>query len=47
MQKKWSHIDPHLIGPLDEKEVSLKVTLTTTSSPHADLYVSDIQQGDL
>ncbi|CAK6975175.1 guanylyl cyclase C [Scomber scombrus] len=25
MQKKWSHIDPHLIGPLDEKEVSLKI----------------------
>ncbi|KAM8723242.1 guanylyl cyclase C [Acanthopagrus schlegelii] len=25
LQKKWSHIDPHLIGPLDEKEVSLKI----------------------
>lgn len=25
MQKRWSHIDSHLIGPLDEKEVSLKV----------------------
>lgn len=25
IQKKWSHIDPQLIGPLDEKEVSLKV----------------------
>ncbi|XP_032443401.1 heat-stable enterotoxin receptor [Xiphophorus hellerii] len=25
MQKKWSHISPHLIGPLDEKEVSLKI----------------------
>uniref|UniRef100_A0A3B3XLE2 Guanylate cyclase n=1 Tax=Poecilia mexicana TaxID=48701 RepID=A0A3B3XLE2_9TELE len=25
MQKKWSHLSPHLIGPLDEKEVSLKV----------------------
>lgn len=25
MQKKWSHIEAHLIGPLDEKEVSLKV----------------------
>uniref|UniRef100_A0A3P8VDM0 Guanylate cyclase n=1 Tax=Cynoglossus semilaevis TaxID=244447 RepID=A0A3P8VDM0_CYNSE len=25
MQKKWSHIDAHLIGPLDQKEVSLKV----------------------
>ncbi|XP_061605464.1 guanylyl cyclase C isoform X2 [Phyllopteryx taeniolatus] len=25
MQKKWSHINPHLIGPLDEKEVSLKI----------------------
>uniref|UniRef100_A0A672GWR3 Guanylate cyclase n=1 Tax=Salarias fasciatus TaxID=181472 RepID=A0A672GWR3_SALFA len=25
MRKKWSHIDPHLIGPLDEKEVSLKI----------------------
>ncbi|KAM3597900.1 uncharacterized protein V6R79_010938 [Siganus canaliculatus] len=25
MQKKWSHIDAHLIGPLDEKEVSLKI----------------------
>lgn len=25
MQKKWSHINPLLIGPLDEKEVSLKV----------------------
>ncbi|XP_017271966.1 heat-stable enterotoxin receptor isoform X1 [Kryptolebias marmoratus] len=25
MQKRWSHIDPHLIGPLDEKEVSLKI----------------------
>ncbi|XP_022624722.1 heat-stable enterotoxin receptor-like [Seriola dumerili] len=25
MQKKWSHIDPHLIGPLDEKAVSLKI----------------------
>ncbi|XP_068605722.1 guanylyl cyclase C [Brachionichthys hirsutus] len=25
MQKTWSHIDPHLIGPLDEKEVVLKI----------------------
>lgn len=25
MQKKWSHIDPQLFSPLDEKEVSLKV----------------------
>ncbi|XP_057717075.1 guanylyl cyclase C [Corythoichthys intestinalis] len=25
MQKKWSHINSHLIGPLDEKEVSLKI----------------------
>ncbi|XP_034395068.1 heat-stable enterotoxin receptor [Cyclopterus lumpus] len=25
MQKKWSHINPFLIGPLDEKEVSLKI----------------------
>uniref|UniRef100_A0A8C6LFZ4 Guanylate cyclase n=1 Tax=Nothobranchius furzeri TaxID=105023 RepID=A0A8C6LFZ4_NOTFU len=25
MQKKWSHIDPHLIGPLDEREVSLRI----------------------
>nr|XP_057905300.1 guanylyl cyclase C isoform X2 [Doryrhamphus excisus] len=25
MQKKWSHINPHLICPLDEKEVSLKI----------------------
>ncbi|XP_071330424.1 guanylyl cyclase C [Trachinotus anak] len=25
LQKKWSHIDPHLIGPLDEKAVSLKI----------------------
>ncbi|XP_015243410.1 PREDICTED: heat-stable enterotoxin receptor [Cyprinodon variegatus] len=25
MQRKWSHIDAHLIGPLDEKEVSLKI----------------------
>lgn len=25
MQKKWSHIEPHLIGPLDEKAVSLKI----------------------
>uniref|UniRef100_A0A3Q3EE84 Guanylate cyclase n=1 Tax=Labrus bergylta TaxID=56723 RepID=A0A3Q3EE84_9LABR len=25
MQKKWSHIHPHLIAPLDEKAVSLKV----------------------
>ncbi|KAM4717359.1 guanylyl cyclase C [Anableps anableps] len=25
MQKKWSHINPHLIGSLDEKEVSLKI----------------------
>uniref|UniRef100_UPI0037E99EC7 guanylyl cyclase C n=1 Tax=Semicossyphus pulcher TaxID=241346 RepID=UPI0037E99EC7 len=25
MQKKWSHINPHLIAPLDEKEVSLKI----------------------
>lgn len=25
MQKRWSHIEPHLIDPLDEKEVSLKV----------------------
>ncbi|KAK7939396.1 hypothetical protein WMY93_002722 [Mugilogobius chulae] len=25
MQKKWSHIEPHLIGPLDEKDVSLKI----------------------
>ncbi|CAL8301364.1 unnamed protein product [Merluccius merluccius] len=24
-QKKWSHIHPDLIGPLDEKEVSLKI----------------------
>uniref|UniRef100_A0A3Q3VWV2 Guanylate cyclase n=1 Tax=Mola mola TaxID=94237 RepID=A0A3Q3VWV2_MOLML len=28
MQKKWSHIDPHLIAPLDEKEVSLKTQVT-------------------
>ena len=26
LQKKWSHIEPHLIAPLDEKEVSLKVS---------------------
>ncbi|KAK5885352.1 hypothetical protein CesoFtcFv8_019068 [Champsocephalus esox] len=25
LQKKWSHINPLLIGPLDEKEVSLKI----------------------
>ncbi|XP_061701994.1 guanylyl cyclase C [Syngnathoides biaculeatus] len=25
MQKKWSHINTHLICPLDEKEVSLKI----------------------
>ncbi|KAL7378858.1 hypothetical protein ABVT39_019865 [Epinephelus coioides] len=25
MQKRWAHINPHLIGPLDEKEVSLKI----------------------
>ncbi|XP_070703541.1 guanylyl cyclase C [Pempheris klunzingeri] len=25
IQKRWSHIEPHLIGPLDEKEVSLKI----------------------
>ncbi|XP_029294490.1 heat-stable enterotoxin receptor [Cottoperca gobio] len=25
LQKRWSHINPHLIGPLDEKEVSLKI----------------------
>ncbi|XP_071758151.2 guanylyl cyclase C [Centroberyx gerrardi] len=25
IQKKWSHINPDLIGPLDEKEVSLKI----------------------
>ncbi|XP_072224711.1 guanylyl cyclase C [Leuresthes tenuis] len=25
MQKRWSHIDPHLICPFDEKEVSLKI----------------------
>ncbi|XP_030591671.1 heat-stable enterotoxin receptor [Archocentrus centrarchus] len=25
LQRKWSHIEPHLIGPLDEKEVSLKI----------------------
>ncbi|XP_020782806.2 LOW QUALITY PROTEIN: guanylyl cyclase C [Boleophthalmus pectinirostris] len=25
MQKKWSHIEPHLIGPLDEKEACLKI----------------------
>ncbi|XP_042361411.1 heat-stable enterotoxin receptor [Plectropomus leopardus] len=25
MQKRWSHIHPHLIAPLDEKEVSLKI----------------------
>ncbi|KAK5856644.1 hypothetical protein PBY51_008227 [Eleginops maclovinus] len=25
LQKKWSHINPHLIGLLDEKEVSLKI----------------------
>ncbi|KAM6957863.1 guanylyl cyclase C [Aplochiton taeniatus] len=24
-QKRWSHINPDLIGPLDEKEVSLKI----------------------
>uniref|UniRef100_A0A3B4B127 Guanylate cyclase n=1 Tax=Periophthalmus magnuspinnatus TaxID=409849 RepID=A0A3B4B127_9GOBI len=28
MQKKWSHIEPHLIGPLDEKEVVLKGVMT-------------------
>lgn len=37
MQKKWSHIDSHLIGPLDEKEVSLKVNSAISSaSPPAD-----------
>uniref|UniRef100_A0A3Q1ETF9 Guanylate cyclase n=1 Tax=Acanthochromis polyacanthus TaxID=80966 RepID=A0A3Q1ETF9_9TELE len=25
IQKKWSHIDPHLISPLDERAVSLKI----------------------
>nr|XP_046271779.1 heat-stable enterotoxin receptor [Scatophagus argus] len=25
MRKKWSHINPHLICPLDEREVSLKI----------------------
>ncbi|XP_070837421.1 guanylyl cyclase C [Chaetodon trifascialis] len=25
LHKRWSHIDPHLIGPMDEKEVSLKI----------------------
>ncbi|XP_041813009.1 heat-stable enterotoxin receptor [Chelmon rostratus] len=25
LHKKWSHIDQHLIGPLDEKAVSLKI----------------------
>uniref|UniRef100_A0A3P8SZ86 Guanylate cyclase n=1 Tax=Amphiprion percula TaxID=161767 RepID=A0A3P8SZ86_AMPPE len=25
IQKKWSHIDSHLISPLDEREVSLKI----------------------
>ncbi|XP_029014340.1 guanylyl cyclase C isoform X2 [Betta splendens] len=25
LQKKWSHIEANLIGPLDEKEVSLKI----------------------
>ncbi|XP_047426766.1 guanylyl cyclase C [Mugil cephalus] len=25
IQKKWSHIEPHLIAPLDEREVSLKI----------------------
>ncbi|XP_028267527.1 heat-stable enterotoxin receptor [Parambassis ranga] len=25
IQKKWSHIEPHMIDPLDEKEVSLKI----------------------
>lgn len=30
MQKKWSHIDPQLFSPLDEKEVSLKVNLEET-----------------
>lgn len=32
MQKKWSHIDPHLIDPLNEKEVSLKVNSLNTIS---------------
>uniref|UniRef100_A0A3B4AYZ8 Guanylate cyclase n=1 Tax=Periophthalmus magnuspinnatus TaxID=409849 RepID=A0A3B4AYZ8_9GOBI len=32
MQKKWSHIEPHLIGPLDEKEVVLKVQGVMTKS---------------
>ncbi|XP_029913000.1 heat-stable enterotoxin receptor [Myripristis murdjan] len=25
MQKRWSHLNPDLIGPLDEREVSLKI----------------------
>ncbi|XP_076609016.1 guanylyl cyclase C [Chaetodon auriga] len=25
LHKRWSHIDSHLIGPMDEKEVSLKI----------------------
>ncbi|KAM4530764.1 guanylyl cyclase C [Odontesthes bonariensis] len=29
MQKRWSHIDPHLICPFDEKEVSLKIDEVT------------------
>lgn len=32
MQKRWSHINPHLIGPLDEKEISLKVRNKTLSN---------------
>lgn len=32
IQKRWSHIESHLIAPLDEREVSLKVTIMSVGS---------------
>lgn len=38
LQRKWSHIEPHLIGPLDEKEVSLKVNALISNDCNSRFY---------
>uniref|UniRef100_A0A8C4YXH0 Guanylate cyclase n=1 Tax=Gadus morhua TaxID=8049 RepID=A0A8C4YXH0_GADMO len=45
-QKKWSHINPDLIGPLDEKEVSLTPVILKQLK-HADGNFSDHQRIEL
>uniref|UniRef100_A0A674NBN7 Guanylyl cyclase C n=1 Tax=Takifugu rubripes TaxID=31033 RepID=A0A674NBN7_TAKRU len=45
MQKKWSHIDPQLFCPLDEKEVSLKVN-QERQQPTSPVILKELKQTD-